>query len=263
MNKSESIAGLAAALADAQAEIENAAKASKNDHLKNRYADLAEILNTVRPVFSRHGLAFTQLPSMENGQVCVETVLTHKSGEWISSTLAGPFGMMDRNHNIRQDAQSIGSAITYYRRYALAAMAGIAQEDDDGNAASGVTGNQGNQQNQNQNRGQGRNQNTRNQGRNQNRQQQRQQQRTDDRAPSADESGPSGPIELATEGQVAKIRAGLVAADVTEADFCAAQQIGCVEELPRSRVVAVIKRLTDKVNAKNATTQAINDGAAA
>ena len=59
MQKSESIAALAAALAEAQGEVENATKNSQNPHLKNRYADLAEILNTVRPVLSRHGLAAT------------------------------------------------------------------------------------------------------------------------------------------------------------------------------------------------------------
>ncbi|WP_295487922.1 ERF family protein [uncultured Pseudomonas sp.] len=215
MNKSETIGALAEALANAQAEIENAAKASVNPHLKNKYADLAEILNTVRPVFARHGLSISQLPGFEDGKVNVETLLLHKSGEWISSVLCGPCA--------KQDAQGVGSAITYYRRYSLAAIAGISQEDDDGNAAAGK-GDQG---------GQG------NQGR-QNRQQQNNQQ-------------PPAP-KLASGAQVAKIRAGLTAAEVSEADFCAAQQIGSVEELPESRVNAVIKRLTEKVNAKKAGT---------
>ena len=50
MNKSDSIASLAAALAKAQGEMENASKNSQNPHFKSKYADLAEILNTVRPV---------------------------------------------------------------------------------------------------------------------------------------------------------------------------------------------------------------------
>ncbi|TWI45038.1 ERF superfamily protein [Pseudomonas duriflava] len=57
MKMSENIAELAKALAAAQAEIENAAKGSVNPHFKNRYADLAEILNTSRPVLSKHGLS--------------------------------------------------------------------------------------------------------------------------------------------------------------------------------------------------------------
>lgn len=128
MNKSESIAALAAALATAQGEVENASKNAKNPHFKNNYADLAEILNTVRPVFSRHGLSLVQMPSFGDGICHVETLLTHASGEWISNTASAPVGKLD--------AQGVGSAITYLRRYSLAAFCGIAQEDDDGNAAS-------------------------------------------------------------------------------------------------------------------------------
>jgi len=128
MNKSESIAALSAALATAQGEVENASKNAKNPHFRNNYADLAEILNTVRPVFSRHGLSLVQMPSFSDGVCHVETLLTHASGEWISNTASAPVGKLD--------AQGVGSAITYLRRYSLAAFCGIAQEDDDGNAAS-------------------------------------------------------------------------------------------------------------------------------
>jgi len=129
MNKSESIAEIATALAKAQAEISNARKNSKNPHFKSSYADLGEILNVVRPVFSLHDMAVIQAPQYENGAVTVETMLTHKSGEWISSSVSAPVS--------KQDAQGVGSAITYCRRYGLAAMAGIAQEDDDANSAVG------------------------------------------------------------------------------------------------------------------------------
>lgn len=128
MNKSESIAGLAAALAEAQGEIENASKNASNPAFKSRYADLAEVINTVRPVFASHGLAVVQFPAFADGIVSVETVVTHKSGEWMSGTASAPV--------TKQDAQGVGSAITYLRRYSLSAVAGIAQEDDDGNAAS-------------------------------------------------------------------------------------------------------------------------------
>lgn len=127
MNKSESIAGLAAALAKAQGEIENASKNAANPHFKSRYADLAEVLNTVRPVFAKFGLAVTQFPSFDGGVAHVETILTHESGEWMSGTASAPVS--------KQDAQGVGSAITYLRRYSLAAVAGVAQEDDDANTA--------------------------------------------------------------------------------------------------------------------------------
>lgn len=129
MNKSDSIASLAAALAKAQGEVENATKGSTNPHFRSKYADLAEVLNTVRPVFAKHGLAVTQFPSYAEGVVSVETVLTHSSGEWMSGTISAPVS--------KQDAQGVGSAVTYCRRYSLAAVAGIAQEDDDGNSAVG------------------------------------------------------------------------------------------------------------------------------
>lgn len=129
MHKSESIAALSAALAKAQAEIENASKTANNPHFKSKYADLAEVLNTVRPVMSRHGIAIVQMPSFESGLASVETLMTHSSGEWISNICSAPVS--------KQDAQGVGSAITYLRRYSLAAFAGIAQEDDDANAAVG------------------------------------------------------------------------------------------------------------------------------
>ena len=127
MLKSESIAALAKAIALSQLHVENALKSSTNPHFKSKYADLAEILNTVRPVFSANGIAIVQTPTFESGVASVETMLCHESGEFISSVCSSPVG--------KQDAQGIGSAITYLRRYSLAAMCGIAQEDDDGQHA--------------------------------------------------------------------------------------------------------------------------------
>lgn len=129
MQKSDSIKELATALAKAQGQLENASKASVNPHFKSKYADLAEVINTIRPVFAEHGLSVMQCPSFDAGIVSVETVLMHSSGEFIASTVSAPVS--------KQDAQGVGSAITYCRRYALAAVAGIAQEDDDANGAVG------------------------------------------------------------------------------------------------------------------------------
>lgn len=129
MLKSESIAALAAALSKFQGDVENASKSSVNPHFKSKYADLAELLNTVRPVLSANGLAIIQMPSFDGGVASVETVLTHSSGEYVSNTCSAPVS--------KQDAQGVGSAITYLRRYSLAAFCGIAQEDDDANHAVG------------------------------------------------------------------------------------------------------------------------------
>ena len=129
MHHSESLANIAAALAAFQGEVENATKGSTNPAFKSKYADLAEILNTVREPLSKHGLSLIQIPSYENGIVSLETMLLHKSGEFICGLCSAPV--------MKQDAQGIGSAITYLRRYCAAAFCGIAQEDDDGNGAVG------------------------------------------------------------------------------------------------------------------------------
>lgn len=127
MNHSESLKELATALAKAQSEIENAAKNANNPHFKSKYADLAEIINTSRPVLTKHGLSVVQLPGMEDGRCTVETILLHSSGEWLSGLAAAPIQ--------KADPQGIGSAVTYLRRYSLAAVCAIAQEDDDGESA--------------------------------------------------------------------------------------------------------------------------------
>jgi hypothetical protein len=128
MELSNANAPLFAALAAAQAEVENAIKGNVNPHFKSRYADLAEVLNTVRPVFARHGLSILQSTAFDGINVSVTTTLAHAEGGWVSSCASCV--------PARVDAQGIGAATTYLRRYALAAMAGVAQEDDDGNAAS-------------------------------------------------------------------------------------------------------------------------------
>lgn len=127
MQRSESIADLATALAQAQAEIENATKNAANPHFRSRYADLAEVLNTARPVLAKHGIAVVQSTSYADKLVHVDTLLTHKSGQWLESHASAPIG--------KDDVQGVGSVTTYLRRYSLAAMVGIAQEDDDGESA--------------------------------------------------------------------------------------------------------------------------------
>lgn len=125
---------LFAALALAQGEIENASKNqvngafSKGPNAKPSYADLAEVLNTIRPVFAKHGLSLIQSPGFDGSMASVTTVLAHQSGGYMTSTASCV--------PAKADAQGIGSATTYLRRYGAAAVAGIAQEDDDGNAAA-------------------------------------------------------------------------------------------------------------------------------
>lgn len=130
MNQSTSIAQLADALATAQSEMEAAKKDSSNPFFKSKYADLASVWEACRGPLGRHGLSVCQMPETIDGPgIIVTTLLMHSSGEWISSQL--------KMLPVKDDPQGIGSAITYMRRYALAAAVGIAAEDDDANAASG------------------------------------------------------------------------------------------------------------------------------
>ena len=138
MRHSESIAKLAAAMVKAQAEVENASKNAANPFYRSRYADLTEILRVTKPVYAAHGLAVVQFPSTGlDGTASLENVIVHESGEWMAETASAPLAPKETKEGPKPaDAQSLGSAITYLRRYSLAAIAGITQEDDDGNAAS-------------------------------------------------------------------------------------------------------------------------------
>lgn len=126
---SPTLGELFAALAAAQGELEGAKKDSVNPHLKNKYADLASIVEASKRVLPKHGLCIAQTNRAHGKEgVCVVTTLGHRSGEWIRGELFLPA--------TKSDAQGFGSAITYARRYGHAAIIGLAPEDDDGNAAS-------------------------------------------------------------------------------------------------------------------------------
>lgn len=129
MQHSEALNEFAAAMARAQGEMENAAKNAANPHFKSRYADLAEILNTVRPALAKHGISVVQGQAHEGGSMTVETLLVHQSGQWVRTSFTAAVA--------KTDPQAIGSAATYLRRYSLAAACGIAQEDDDAEGAHG------------------------------------------------------------------------------------------------------------------------------
>jgi hypothetical protein len=131
MKTTEAINEIAAALAVAQGHMGAALKDSENPHFRSSYADLASVVDAVRPHLSAVGIAIVQLPdiSKETGEVRVCTALVHKSGQVLSCTLSATVKDLS--------PQSIGSAITYLRRYGLMAITGIAPDDDDGEAAMG------------------------------------------------------------------------------------------------------------------------------
>lgn len=148
---SPDIAELSKSLAAAQAKVKGAAKDSENPFFRSKYADLASIWDACRDALSTNGISVVQSPSTtfsgepeiytaksKSGEdrsgvkvattVSVVTRLCHASGQWMQGTTAAMLPAAD--------PQAVGSAITYLRRYALAAMVGVAPEDDDGEATS-------------------------------------------------------------------------------------------------------------------------------
>ncbi len=130
MTHSDTVGKIAAQLAKAQGEIEGASKDAKNPHFNSKYADLASIVGACRAALAKHGIAYLQSASADGNLVKMTTLLIDASGEWIESD---PLQVQAKDAG----PQSVGSCLTYLRRYQLAAMVGIAPEDDDAEAAEG------------------------------------------------------------------------------------------------------------------------------
>lgn len=132
MKTSESITKIAPALLQAQKSITFAAKDAANPFFKSKYADLPTVIDAVKPALNGVGIVFIQTATpSEHGTLSLTTRLLHESGEWIEDTATAPLQ--------KNDPQGYGSAITYLRRYSLAAITGLYQDDDDGQAASSPT----------------------------------------------------------------------------------------------------------------------------
>lgn len=125
--QSEEVGELALALSKAQGMITGALKDSANPFFKSKYADLASVWDACREGLSKNELAVIQTTSGDCENVTIITTLVHSSGQWIRGSLT--------IKPAKPDAQAVGSVITYGRRYGLAAITGVAQVDDDGNAA--------------------------------------------------------------------------------------------------------------------------------
>lgn len=125
MQTSETIIKITGALLAAQKAITFATKDAVNGHLRNRYADLPAVIDAIKPALNDAGIVFLQTGSpSDDGKLHLTTRLIHESGEWIQDTLVIPIP--------KADPQGYGSAMTYGRRYALAAITGLYQADDDG-----------------------------------------------------------------------------------------------------------------------------------
>jgi len=120
---------IATALVKAQKEFGPALKTSTNPHLKNKYANLASVVEAVIDALNNNGIYLMQMTHETPDGAMAETVFLHESGEMLS---AGKLFFPASKH----DAQGYASSLSYVRRYSLMAACGIAPEDDDGNAAS-------------------------------------------------------------------------------------------------------------------------------
>lgn len=114
------------AFVKAQTEMGRALKNAANPHLKAKYADLNSVMDAAMPALNANGFGLMQPAGADERGLYVETVLIHESGERFTSRVYLVMG--------KQDMQALGSAQTYARRYGLLGMAGIAPEDDDGEA---------------------------------------------------------------------------------------------------------------------------------
>lgn len=121
-------ADIAHALVAFQSEMKTVGKDKVNPHFKSRYADISSITEDIMPILTKHGLAFSCQPRSADNGYEILGVLLHESGE----TLKGALPLFGN------DAQKIGSSITYARRYLLCALTGVVtgDEDDDGNMAT-------------------------------------------------------------------------------------------------------------------------------
>lgn len=111
----------------AQSEIQNAVMDTTNPHFKSKYASLESVIDAVKPAANKHGIAIMQQSGKDDAGMFVKTILMHKSGETLESKT---YLMLDK-----QNMQGLGSSISYGRRYDLATIFAITQEDDDGNTA--------------------------------------------------------------------------------------------------------------------------------
>ena len=131
MEHSDTIGKIAAALVAVQSKLKPLKRNADNPFFKSSYTDLATLSETVLPLLAAEGIALVQ---GGDGQ-SLDTILLHTSGEWIRTSLPMP---------AESNPQKLGSSITYFRRYALAAIVGAVSEgeDDDGNAVSHPTARQ-------------------------------------------------------------------------------------------------------------------------
>ena len=135
---SDDVDALFGALAKAQGGFCQPKRTHSNPFYSSRYADLGDVIEATHKGLSDNELCAFHGVSVDSEHeiVTVSTRLGHASGQWLELEITLPATMKAKDGTLRFDAQSIGSAITYGRRYGLSAILGIASEEDDDGSAS-------------------------------------------------------------------------------------------------------------------------------
>jgi hypothetical protein len=130
MKRSETIVEISKALYQLHKEIGKVQKDATNPFFKSKYSTLESVMETAKAPLDANGLFVTQtMDETEAGPIVETTVIHAETGEYITSSVPAIAKKGDNQ------MQALGSAITYARRYGLAAILGIVQEDDDGNGS--------------------------------------------------------------------------------------------------------------------------------
>ena len=141
---SATIGAIGGALAQAQGRIEAARKDRNNTFFSSRYATLSSVWDACRAALSEAKIGVVQSPldGSDETRIALATMLVHESGEWMRAEFSAPVMPQTTKTDPvgKRTPQSVGSAITYLRRYALGSMVGVASDDDDGALASGNVG---------------------------------------------------------------------------------------------------------------------------
>ena len=141
--QSEKTNELIGALAKAQLEYKPVHKESENPYYNSTYADLATLISATQPALAKNGLVITQWPIVDNNEheAGVMSELAHSSGQWKRISFVLPANGKAKDGALKYDAQTVGTAISYARRYGYQAIAGVAAEqEDDANSIGEAAG---------------------------------------------------------------------------------------------------------------------------
>jgi len=122
-----------------QKEVGTVKKTKQNPYFKSNYADINDILDLVKPILNKYGLVLVQplidttIVNTDKAKIdiktSIKTVILNADGEeYIEAIVTIPTS---------EDSQKNGSAITYYRRYAIQSLLALEAEDDDAGKATG------------------------------------------------------------------------------------------------------------------------------